>query len=440
MLAKWIADDPRSEHRVVVTRQGWQPIPDKVARLLGHRPKLLDGRYRSQLARAAALRRLCRNADVVVVHAHPDDIQPALALATVTKPCIVVNHASHVFWAGTSIARTTLHLRRSAQELTVSRRGLPADSGFVVNRPLAFPKVDVRREDARAAFAIADDQIVVATAASASKYEPLDDGDDLVQLLVGLVDRHPQLVVLAAGPRPEGRWLAAEQATGGRLRAMGPLPDVGGLLAAADIYVDSFPFASITSLLEAGAHGIPVVSYRGHGPGCDVLSADPPAIDDDILSPETPDEFAEAVSALVADGQARESRGAILREKIAATHSGAAWQDVVESLYAFAERPGGAEGAVCVDDVGPRSTALDFTVRCIQHRTGQSQGIDAVCHATLASMPAKARLRTWRRLKKSGLALGLSELLRDVDRVRAQKAMVAILRRTRPQWVRAHLG
>jgi hypothetical protein len=440
MLSRWIADDGRSQHRVVVTRQGWRPIPDKVTKLLGDRPVCLDGRYRSHFQRAAALRQICHEADVVVVHAREDDIQPTLALAVTTQPCVVVNHASHVFWAGVSIARTTLHLRRSAQDVAITRRGLPADRGFVVNRPLAFPEVDVRRAEARAHFGLVDGQVVIATAARGNKYEPLDGGDSLVQLLVREVKTHPQLIVLAAGPRAEGQWLSAQGVTAGRIRALGPLRTVGSLLAAADIYIDSFPLSSTTSLLEAGAYGLPLVSYRGHGPGCEVLSADPPAIEDEVLYPKTPDEFHRVVSELAASAEVRESRGALLREMIAATHSSAAWQNVVESLYEFAQRPGAAEGAVDIGDIVPHSGALDCTVRQIQQRTGHVQGIDAVYRSAMGSMPFRARIRTWHRLKHSGLTLRITELLREVDRVRLQKAGYLILRRVRPKWVDARLG
>lgn len=439
MLSTWISGDRASRHRVVVTRQGWQPIPDKVTVQLDDRTVCLDWRQRGYLQRAAALRRHCREADIVVVHAHPDDILPVLALAAIDKPCIVVNHASHVFWAGASIARTTLHLRRSAEDLAVARRGLPSGGGFVVNRPLVFPDRDVQKSDARRHFGLEDDQIVIATAASASKYEPLDDGDSLIELLVGLAEAHPRLVVLAAGPALRGQWLSAHDATDGRVRALGPLRGVGRLLAAADIYVDSFPFASITSLLEAGAHGLPLVSYRGHGPGCEVLGADPPAIEDDIIYPTTPDEFHQAVTDLVASADLRLALGVSIREKIAATHSSAAWRDAVASLYAFAQRPGAAEAASAIGDVPRGAGALDSTVRCIQQRTGQSIGVDAAHRTAMASMPLRARMRTWRRLRRSGHTVRAREMLRDVDRIRLQKAGYRILRRIRPRSVAARL-
>jgi glycosyltransferase involved in cell wall biosynthesis len=440
MLSRWIADDGRSQHRVVVTRQGWQPIPDKVTKILGDRPICLDGRYRSHFRRAAALRRICSEADIVVVHAHPDDIQPTLALGATTRPCVVVNHASHVFWVGTSIARTTLHLRRSAQDLAITRRGLPADGSFLMDRPLALPDVDVRRAEARAHFGVGDGQVVIATAAAANKYLPLDDGVNLVQLLVREVKTHPRLIVLAAGPRAEGQWLSAQDSTAGRIRALGPLRSVGSLLAAADIYIDSFPFSSTTSLLEAGAYSLPLVSYRGHGPGCEVLGADPPAVEDEVLYPKTPDEFHRVVSELVAGAEVRESRGARLREMIAATHNSAAVQEMVEALYEFAQRSGAAEGAVDIGDIAPQSGALDRVVRQIQQRTGLAQGIDAVRRWAMGSMPFRARTQTWRRLKHSGVTVRIPELLRQVDRVRLLKARYFILRGMRAKWVDGHLG
>jgi hypothetical protein len=324
--------------------------------------------------------------------------------------------------------------------LTTTRRGLPENTGFLVNRPLAFPEVDLRRAEARAQFGLDDGQVVIATAASGSKYEPLPGGDNLVQLFARLAESDPRLVVLAAGPRAEGQWLSAAESTGGRVRALGMLRGVGGLLAAADIYVDSFPFASITSLLEAGAHGLPLVSYRGHGPGCEILSADPPAIEHDVLYPRTPHEFLEVVKTLAANAEMRKSRGALLREEIAATHSSAAWQDAVEALYEFANRPGSPQGAIDIEEVAPQTGALDCSVSQILQRTGQSQGVGSVYRSALGSMPLRARLRNWREIKQSGLTPGVLELLREVDRVRLERAAHRILRYVRPKWVDARIG
>jgi hypothetical protein len=88
----------------------------------------------------------------------------------------------------------------------------------------------------------------------------------------------------------------------------------------------------------------------------------------------------------------------------------------------------------------PHSDAIDRTVRQIQQRTGHAQGIDAVYRSAMGSMPFWARIRTWHRLKHSGLTLRMTELLREVDRVRLQKAGYFILRRVRPKWVDARLG
>ena len=62
-------------------------------------------------------------------------------------------------------------------------------------------------------------------------------------------------------------------------RALGTRHEIGSIYAAADIYLDSYPFSSLTSMLEAGQRGLPLLSLGSADPQLDVLGFDDPATD-----------------------------------------------------------------------------------------------------------------------------------------------------------------
>ncbi len=114
----------------------------------------------------------------------------------------------------------------------------------------------------------------------ASGYKFLvDEGPDFVDVVSPLIRGHEQFHVVVAGPRPQGRWADAEKSHGGRLRAIGPVSEPEAIYAAADIYLEFMPMASLTSMLEAGLRGVPIVAMRGD-PGLAILSsADLPGLE-----------------------------------------------------------------------------------------------------------------------------------------------------------------
>ena len=425
MLGRWIREDPDSEHRIATVRQGSTSYPAKITSLLAGNPVALDRHAATLLGRAQVLREQAQAADYVVVHAHPDDVVPALALAGIQTPSIYVNHADHVFWAGSSVPHLVVHLRSSGARLSHERRFLPDARSFMMNRPLAVAETGYGRERERGLLGIESGQVLLVTAASANKYEPIGSLS-LIELLERCVQQEPSLVVRAAGPADTGDWLLAAQRTGGRLQALGMLPNVQPLFAAADLYVDSFPFSSLTSLLEAGSHGIPVTSFRGHDPQCDVLGADTPVVDECIGYPQSPEAFIEQILNLVRKPQHRQEQGLQIRHAIERSHA-ASWQTELKTLYvhaslAFPQYPEPRPAAY-------GSGVLDEAVRALQERTGYALGEVGTLRAILGVQPLAPRLASWVRLAQAGLEPRTAELCRDRWRIRIELT-AAFLRRS----------
>lgn len=393
MLAGWLSADSDHEHLVCLTGQRGRRVPDKLLEaLLGPEGIVeLDADHDTLTARAAALRRVAATAEFVVLHVHPDDVVPGLAFSSAHRPgapVCLVNHADHVFWTGTGSADLVLDMRNSGAELTAQRRGVPPGRQQVLTRPLRVPGVRQRDPAARAALGVPPGRLVVATAAAASKYDPVDE-TGFLDVLGPLLTARDDVFLLAAGPDSQGRWAGLE--ANGHGRALGLLPQIDPLLEAADVYVDSYPFSSLTSMLEAAAVGVPVLTLREptHEPA--VLGADTPELDDTLVVAHSADALRDELARLLDDAGARTRLGRDTRAGVEAAHANAAWLCSVHRALSSAGDLAGRGRPV--PGVAPRRCGdLDHRVAGLQAQTGWGQGRRGALTLNAGLLPWYTRL------------------------------------------------
>lgn len=319
-------------HWAVLLNQGRQPIPpwlDEAMALTGGR--LIDLRETDLIQRAAALRALWRGgATCAVVSTHPYDPVALLAFGIEHGPPVYfMNAADHVFWLGVAISDVVIDLRSSGQTCTRQRRGVRRSELLPI--PLVSPSIEIDQASARNALGVPGEACVLLTIASAYKYKPIPPWS-FTEAVEVILERRSQVHLLAAGPECRQEWQPLCARFPGRVHLLGQLADLRPLHAAADIYLDSFPFASLTATLEAGLTGLPLhFSLNAVAP---LMSNDDPALTDVPRYTKLSD-YVEALIRLVDSSEQRAVIGQSIAAQIRHFHMGPAWKSRADEILSI---------------------------------------------------------------------------------------------------------
>lgn len=361
LLERWIVQDAARTHSLVVTGHGAERVPETLSAAVsraGGELHVLDPSKRSLADRANTLARLADDADVVVLHPQTEDVLPVIALAETASPVIFVNNADHAFWLGVRVSSVVANLRASGERLSIERRQVPAERNAMLPILLNRRERTRTREEAKASLGLDPESILLLSVAREPKYRPVN-GVSFADTHRELIERYPNLHLWVIGPRPRAEWVAAHEWSGGRVRALGPRGDTDVFYEAADIYVDAYPIASITSLIEAGCYEVPLVSRLPYPEECGVLGAGTPALDRRLVRASSDREYLDALSRLIDDVDLRMERGRAARREIESVHFPEVWQPQLEQVYSRARRLARRD-SVAVET--PGASELDLNV------------------------------------------------------------------------------
>jgi hypothetical protein len=358
MLHRWIAEDSDNEHSIALTRQERTPIPDWLLRDV----RLSDGHLlvldqsETYCHNASRLRSYAYSlADLVVIHHSGADVIPTLAFSADGGPSVaILNHADHSFWLGSSVADICIDLRSITREFTVRRRYVPRTALLPI--PLTSPINNIDRTAQRRELCLEADDVMLLTVARAIKFRPCA-GQNFMATVENLLNADSRLHLYVIGETPEGMAHQLGRSVHPRIHCVGTVVDTTGYRAACDIYIESFPFGSNTSLLEAALFGIPVV------PACkpltNLLIAHNDSLEDILDNPASEDEYCARIRTLARDPDTRRAFGHTLRGRLLKHHVGPAWKmhlnRVYESAAALLHQPKPIPVTNCEttdDDVG----------------------------------------------------------------------------------------
>lgn len=333
VVERWARNDTASTHSLVATAQT-DPLPSWLEEAIAESGgffETLAGSSADLLSRALRLRGLAGAwADVVVLHAHPYDVVPPIAFGVDGGPPVVLfNHSDATFWLGSRTADVVADIREGGRRHSLQRRGVRSSMSLPV--PVVAPPGGLSREAAKKHLGIAATATVLFTAGEDFKFVPRGE-HDFFRTAGRILARRSDAVLLAAGSSDPKRWRSdADKFAPGRFRFHGPEEKIGLLQAAADIYLDPFPAASLTVALETAARGIPIVGLRQ--PANPLFSSsDDPAFEAGPGHVGSLEDYERRADALIGNPRMRAREGREAARAVAAFHMPPGWNAALERL------------------------------------------------------------------------------------------------------------
>lgn len=334
---RWIQLDSDTRHSVALTRQIGTPIPTALQEAVtknGGFLHVLNQPNLDLLRIASVLRRTAAGMHAVFVHTYPDDVVPTLAFAAAgtSPPVIMVDQSDHTFWLGTGIADLVLELRDAGKMLSQTARGIFSDRIELLPIPLTDFPAQRDMVAAKAKLGLAGKKVLLSIAVG-FKYTPLLD-PTWQDMILRILDQDTEVVCIVVGPKiADPVWQRASERGNGRLLIPGPTPDTKTYYEAADVYLDSYPFSSNTSLLEAGAHGVPLVGFYPHKTYAAVLCGGAVGLSNVMVVETEPTRYIKQVIELLKDKEARQVLGNKTRERLIELHGSVGWKESLENVY-----------------------------------------------------------------------------------------------------------
>ena len=334
LVWRWIENDVTRVHSVVITGQQGAPVPTELRQAVtksGGSITMLGSTSSNLLTRAKRLRRIALDGvSAVVLHIHPFDVIPLIALAHLPVRVVFLNHADHVFWIGGAITSVLADIRPAGRALSLGRRYFSEKNSVILPIPLRDrPEAD--RRQARALLGFSPEAVVVLCIAGSYKFAA-PQGSHFIDIHRDFVMANPNVNIIVVGPDLIGRWRAVNEETDGRFQAVGVTRELDTYYDAADIYVDALPFGSLTSLLDAGLRGLPVLGLN-ESLAHSVLTSDDVSLPGGMAQFSSRDEYIHELEALAGRPDHRRRASSRVRDAISRDHVSPGWNQHLEHLF-----------------------------------------------------------------------------------------------------------
>lgn len=176
---------------------------------------------------------------------------------------------------------------------------------------------------------------MILTIARAEKFRPCPPYD-FFATVSKILDLAPQTRLYVVGETLEGMLPLLSSQPHPNVHFVGSVENHADYRAVADLYLESFPFGSLTALLEAALSKLPVVP--AYAPLHPLLVSTDDALNAGLRNPKSEEEYIERALSLLQDPELRRSEGEKLRRLVIADHVGDSWTRRLRDLYRETDR------------------------------------------------------------------------------------------------------
>lgn len=264
---RWIEQSPKDQiHTVILLSQGDNPIPERLIKAVSSKngQLIIIDQNKSDLEKALKLRKLGLEYEYIILNVSASDIIPIIAFGTnkFTRPVILFNQGSHVFWIGTSIVDKLIDVY-TLRSVT-NRRGIKNISKL--NIPYDNKKtILLNKEESRQILNIPKDVKLILTIGHPYKYTPYNNCS-YTEILTKITSTLENTICIAIGPSNKLKeWKKVNRMTNGKINAIGYADyekEYFNYIAASDLILDSWPMGGATSLVDAISQNKPVLSLK----------------------------------------------------------------------------------------------------------------------------------------------------------------------------------
>ena len=220
----------------------------------------------SLIDKAKKLAEIASNYEFIMLHIHQDDILANLAFGNkkFQRPIMFLNHADHMFWCGVSISDIILDLSNEGSQFSLTVRGVA--SSKVIHIPIEEKHETLDKISARKQLNISQDKKIILSIASAYKYGTTQTQIfEFVSMAMNILNKTDNCEFILIGPNVQNNyWAEANQLSNGRIRPLGRIDRdlLKYYIAATDLYIESFPFASYTAFLDTALYNVKMLSLK----------------------------------------------------------------------------------------------------------------------------------------------------------------------------------
>ncbi|MDQ1098537.1 MULTISPECIES: hypothetical protein [Chryseobacterium] len=328
LLYNWIKNDNTKKHTILSTRLSEEELKAVSEFYIDSPSNLLQISVKSS-SKIESIHLLneqpLNEYDMIVLHVHPDEVITNIVLSQkyIQTPVFFVNHADHVFWLGTSISDIILQIRESNIPLDMERRGISLERQFFFPIPVENTFNIEECKENTGKF------IQLLSTGTAYKYNP-NDSHNFLREAYKIVEENPEVIFNIVGIDQDSEYAAKYKHARIVLHGILPASQLAEIEKRADIYVEGFPMASFTALLQTALRKVPFVLHYRPLPLFKLFNDNK---DHHVIYPENLEEWHNEVNKLIHDKNYRKEVSDIQYQYILNNFSLQVWKSRVQKLY-----------------------------------------------------------------------------------------------------------